>query len=289
MDAKKFAERLEKALRRNALSRRTGAERLGVGMRTLQRWCQGEVTPQPEKLAQAAEALGVSIGWLSGDEPDRIQPAPGAIESQMFQDLVKEIRAIRRKMQANEEREIRRGRQKDPANWIGIDRTLIGTSTTGSGQVMVDYLSAGLGSDVEPVDDGYIAEEFRGDSVVLARVRGESMAPTIPDRSIVVLEMCSPPIRLPSVDEVGRLPMARFRSQIPHGSVVVCSVGEDGGPTLKRVLYLEASPESGASWVVSISADNEEWAEGTKYPHWVKARESLTVHARVVALGEMED
>jgi len=64
MSAAGFGGRLRQAREQKGLTRQFVAKKLGVSVRTFDRWERGDFEPSLKKLARLAELYGTSIGWL---------------------------------------------------------------------------------------------------------------------------------------------------------------------------------------------------------------------------------
>ena len=72
-----FAEKLKALTADRAITNRRLANELGVSVTMITKWKQGEAMPRLDKLPRLAEALGVTINDLFGDEgkpPDDCKP-----------------------------------------------------------------------------------------------------------------------------------------------------------------------------------------------------------------------
>lgn len=68
---KKFASRLKEKQLSLGISQIKMAELIGVAPGTLSAYLKDEKCPTLEKAAQIAEALGVTVGWLCGEDIER--------------------------------------------------------------------------------------------------------------------------------------------------------------------------------------------------------------------------
>ncbi len=68
MDKKIFAERFRAKRMELGWSQEEASNRIPVGLRTITGWESAKTAPHAAKLKAAADALGVSVAWLSGED-----------------------------------------------------------------------------------------------------------------------------------------------------------------------------------------------------------------------------
>ncbi len=100
-EAATFGDRLSAARETAGLSQEELAARLGVRMTTLQAWEDDGAEPRGNRLQMLAGMLNVSLMWLMSGEGDGLDgPASGATEENANAALRRELRDLRRTLEA---------------------------------------------------------------------------------------------------------------------------------------------------------------------------------------------
>ncbi|PRX37794.1 Helix-turn-helix [Meinhardsimonia xiamenensis] len=105
-DIATFGDRLAAAREAAGLTQAELARRLGVKLKTLQRWENDLAEPRANKLQMLAGLLNVSIIWLLTGEGEGVTP-PGDDSAAMpedLPDLLAEIRSLRAELSRTAER-----------------------------------------------------------------------------------------------------------------------------------------------------------------------------------------
>lgn len=73
-----FANNLKLALDRRGISQLDLSADLGVSSATVSYWCSGQKYPRPDKMQMLADALGVTMSWLTTGDADGFVEFDGA-------------------------------------------------------------------------------------------------------------------------------------------------------------------------------------------------------------------
>ena len=101
-DAATFGDRLAAAREACALDQKALAQKLGVGLGTIEKWENDLTEPRANKLQMLSGVLNVSIPWLLTGEGDGVEPVLDAAPE--MHELMSEMRALRSEMLRSAER-----------------------------------------------------------------------------------------------------------------------------------------------------------------------------------------
>jgi len=162
------------------------ASRSGIGSRTISDYLNGSSEPSRERLVALAQAGGVSAGWLAtGREPIRTLEEAGAYvggEMARFAEAASE--AAQGASGAH-----------PPSDFIYVPRYDIEASAGGGAEVhseqIVDYLAFRR--------DWVLSQGFEPRQLALIEALGDSMAPTIEDKDLVLVDLSHRTLGRPGV------------------------------------------------------------------------------------------
>lgn len=103
-EAATFGDRLAAARDACALEQKTLAQKLGVGLRTVEKWENDLTEPRANKLQMLSGILNVSIRWLLTGEGEGIEPMADFESAPELKDLLSEMRTLRGEMLRSAER-----------------------------------------------------------------------------------------------------------------------------------------------------------------------------------------
>lgn len=103
-DAATFGDRLAAARDACGLDQKTLAQKLGVGLRTIEKWENDLTEPRANKLQMLSGVTNVSIRWLLTGEGEGIEPIIDLEGAPDLQDLMSEMRTLRSEMLRSAER-----------------------------------------------------------------------------------------------------------------------------------------------------------------------------------------
>lgn len=241
------------------------ADEIGVSAQTISRWVSEGFKATNDKWPYLEAALGVDLSELL---VDIIEVEKSELRS--IRELVE--RALSERGQAPRQ----------------LPHAMLTQLPAGVGTgFMFEGLQAGLGEELVESDHGYHCAELQSlGELAFARVAGRSMEPTLHAGDIAVCVMYPRPVVLEPIVGNAGVPWARFMSEVPEGTICIAQVNDDA-PTCKRITYRSPDQSSSGRWVVSLTADNQEWGETRGYPYFVSKDDTLRLYARVVAIGEM--
>jgi len=101
-DAATFGDRLAAAREVCGLDQKTFAQKLGVGLGTIEKWENDLTEPRANKLQMLSGVLNVSIPWLLTGEGEGVEPVIDAAPE--MHELMSEIRTLRSEMMRSAER-----------------------------------------------------------------------------------------------------------------------------------------------------------------------------------------
>lgn len=103
-EAATFGDRLAAAREVCGQSQKALAQKLGVGLKTVEKWENDISEPRANKLQMLSGVLNVSMRWLLTGEGDGVEPT-GEFEAEPeLHQLMSEIRAVRGEMLRSAER-----------------------------------------------------------------------------------------------------------------------------------------------------------------------------------------
>lgn len=97
-DAATFGDRLAAARDACGLQQKALAQKLGVGLRTIEKWENDLTEPRANKLQMLSGVLNVSIRWLLTGEGDGVEPASDLDDAPELRELMAEMRTLRSEM-----------------------------------------------------------------------------------------------------------------------------------------------------------------------------------------------
>ena len=103
-DAATFGDRLSAAREACGLDQKAFAQKLGVGLRTIEKWENDLTEPRANKLQMLSGVTNVSIRWLLTGEGEGIEPIIDGDGTPGLQDLMSEMRTLRSEMLRSAER-----------------------------------------------------------------------------------------------------------------------------------------------------------------------------------------
>lgn len=103
-DAATFGDRLAGARDACGLEQKTLAQKLGVGLRSIEKWENDLTEPRANKLQMLSGILNVSIRWLLTGEGEGIDPIVDLEGAPELNDLLSEMRTLRSEMLRSAER-----------------------------------------------------------------------------------------------------------------------------------------------------------------------------------------
>ncbi|MEO9827395.1 MAG: helix-turn-helix transcriptional regulator [Paracoccaceae bacterium] len=103
-DAATFGDRLAAARDACGLDQKTLAQKLGVGLRTIEKWENDLTEPRANKLQMLSGVMHVSIRWLLTGEGEGVEPMVDLSGSPDVHDLLSEMRTLRSEMLRSAER-----------------------------------------------------------------------------------------------------------------------------------------------------------------------------------------
>ena len=103
-DAATFGDRLSAARDACGLEQKVLAQKLGVGLRAIEKWENDLTEPRANKLQMLSGVLNVSIRWLLTGEGEGIEPVIDIDGAPELHDLLSEMRTLRSEMLRSAER-----------------------------------------------------------------------------------------------------------------------------------------------------------------------------------------
>ncbi|NNE87006.1 MAG: helix-turn-helix domain-containing protein [Silicimonas sp.] len=103
-DAATFGDRLAAARDACGLDQKALAQKLGVGLGTIEKWENDLTEPRANKLQMLSGVLNVSIPWLLTGEGDGVEPLIDLETAPELHELMSEMRALRSEMLRSAER-----------------------------------------------------------------------------------------------------------------------------------------------------------------------------------------
>ena len=101
-DAATFGDRLAAAREACGLDQKAFAQKLGVGLGTIEKWENDLTEPRANRLQMLSGILNVSIPWLLTGEGDGVEPVIDAAPE--MHELLSEMRTLRSEMLRSAER-----------------------------------------------------------------------------------------------------------------------------------------------------------------------------------------
>ena len=101
-DAATFGDRLAAAREACGLDQKAFAQKLGVGLGTIEKWENDLTEPRANRLQMLSGILNVSIPWLLTGEGDGVEPVIEAAPE--MHELLSEMRTLRSEMLRSAER-----------------------------------------------------------------------------------------------------------------------------------------------------------------------------------------
>ena len=103
-DAATFGDRLAAAREVCGLDQKTFAQKLGVGLGTIEKWENDLTEPRANKLQMLSGVLNASIRWLLTGEGEGVEPVMDPEGAPDLNELLSEIRTLRSEMLNHAER-----------------------------------------------------------------------------------------------------------------------------------------------------------------------------------------
>ena len=103
-EAATFGDRLSAAREACGMDQKTLAQKLGVGLRAVEKWENDLTEPRANKLQMLSGVLNISIRWLLTGEGEGIEPMIDLETAPDLHDLLSEMRTLRSEMMRSAER-----------------------------------------------------------------------------------------------------------------------------------------------------------------------------------------
>ena len=103
-EAATFGDRLAAARDACGMEQKNLAQKLGVGLRTIEKWENDLTEPRANKLQMLSGILNVSIRWLLTGEGEGVEPMIDLKTAPELHDLLSEMRTLRSEMLRSAER-----------------------------------------------------------------------------------------------------------------------------------------------------------------------------------------